>query len=149
MHRGIMLAALLILSQTSMFSAADAQPPPEFSLEQNDPNPFCGTTVIRFALPEVFHARLEVRTTDDAATVRLLIEGLLMAGLYSVEWDGKDDDGVSVPDGDYPYRLTVTEGAGGPVIFEDAKTASVRCSNPVEGATWGAIKATFVAASVD
>jgi len=143
MQRTIMLVSLVALAAPSVFSAAYAQPPLEFELEQNDPNPFCGTTVIRFALPQMANARLEVRTPDDAATLRLLIEGELMAGFYSVVWDGRDDDGALVSDGDYPYRLTVTDAPGGPLLFEDMKIANVSCSTPVETTTWGAIKASF------
>lgn len=63
-----------------------------------------------------------------------------MAGFYSVLWDGTNAGGAPVPDGDYPYMLTVTDGPGGPLLFEETRIASLRCPTALSPSTWGALK---------
>lgn len=140
MRPGRCLIALLLLLCLPFGRLAVAQPPPEFCLEQNDPNPFCGETEIRFCIPLQSHARLEIRTPDNGATLRVLLEGPVMAGFYSVLWDGTNAGGAPVPDGDYPYMLTVTDGPGGPLLFEETRIASLRCPTTLSPSTWGALK---------
>jgi hypothetical protein len=47
-----------------------------------------------------------------------------------------------LPEGDYPYRIAVTEG-GGPVTFSAWKVAHIVCDTPVCESTWGRIRALF------
>jgi hypothetical protein len=112
-------------------------------LYQNDPDPFCGDTVIRMDVPQQAFVRLEVRTPDDQGTVRLLVEEMLMAGVHTIVWDGRDQGGVLLADGAYPYRMTAAEAPGAPPLFEDTKTATLLCAAATDMATWGAIKALY------
>jgi hypothetical protein len=79
--------------------------PTQYVLDQNYPNPFNPTTVITFGLPKETNVTLEVYNILGMQ-VRTLIAGERMsAAKYSVEWDGKDNSGMSVPSGVYLYRI--------------------------------------------
>jgi predicted outer membrane repeat protein len=87
--------------------------PPElpFVLEQNRPNPFNPTTVIRFALPRAAK-RVELAVyTVRGERVRLLISGPKGAGPHSVVWHGLDDRGELVSSGVFFYRLQTPWGS--------------------------------------
>jgi hypothetical protein len=75
-----------------------------FSLLQNRPNPWRGSTDISFALPVEGSIRLQVYDISGRL-VRTLGEGRFPAGFNSVTWDGLDDRGVRVVPGIYFYRL--------------------------------------------
>lgn len=76
------------------------------ALEQNRPNPFNPSTLIRFTTSERTRATLEV---FDAAghRVRTLVDQVTPAGRHEVVWDGRDDQGVTQSSGVYFYRLQV------------------------------------------
>ena len=78
--------------------------PDVITLEQNVPNPFNPTTMIRFHLAEPMSARL---TIYDAAgrRVRVLVNRSLTAGQHGVVWDGRDDTGHPAATGVYFYVL--------------------------------------------
>jgi hypothetical protein len=79
--------------------------PTQYVLDQNYPNPFNPTTVITFGLPKETNVTLEVYNILGMQ-VRTLIAGERMsAAKYSIEWDGKDNSGMSVPSGVYLYRI--------------------------------------------
>jgi hypothetical protein len=82
--------------------------PDDFALEQNVPNPFNPTTNIRFDLPRQSYVHLEV-VNVLGQRVKTLINESLPAGIHTVTFDGKNDDGQTVASGVYFYRL-VTEG---------------------------------------
>jgi hypothetical protein len=81
------------------------QVPTQYVLDQNYPNPFNPATMITFGLPNQTNVTLEVYNILGMK-VRTLIAGARMNAVkYSVEWDGKDNSGMSVPSGIYLYRL--------------------------------------------
>lgn len=80
------------------------QIPNDFSLSQNYPNPFNSSTQILFAIPKSGHVVLEIYNVLGQR-VKSLVNEYLPAGNKSVAWDGKDDNGVSLPSGTYLYRL--------------------------------------------
>ncbi len=133
-------ALLLSLGSTG---DAFAQPPPEFTLEQNEPNPFCGQTRIAFAVPVTVEATLAVWNPDSTMVVRTLVAGRLPAGYHTVIWDGLDDEGASLPNGEYPYVLTAVEMPGDPPIFEASLRARVDCPTPIEMRTWGSVRTIY------
>lgn len=74
--------------------------PLRYLLEQNFPNPFNGTTTIRFSAP---HSRshVTVRVFDLLGReVAILVDDVNVAGQYAVQWNPKD-----LPSGVYLYRL--------------------------------------------
>jgi hypothetical protein len=78
--------------------------PGAFGLGRAVPNPFGGTTAIRYALPRATQARLSVYSATGAL-VRDLQKGVLRPGYYSAAWNGRDGSGRLVPSGIYLYRL--------------------------------------------
>jgi len=94
---------------TAVEEEIPAAQPHRFALEQNVPNPFNGSTVLRFAIPE--------RRTGQDRTVTLtvynllgqrvvtLVDGVYPAGVYTMRWDGRDRAGRALPSGVYVMRL--------------------------------------------
>lgn len=78
--------------------------PFEFTLIQNYPNPFNPYTHIRYSIPKDSHIELKIYDAMGAV-VRTLINKVESAGLNSVLWDGKNDNGFSVSAGIYIYQL--------------------------------------------
>ncbi len=73
------------------------------------PNPFREATVIGFSVPDSRgHAEVEVQVFDVAGRlVRNLVSGRLPSGKYTVEWDGRREDGGEVASGVYVCRVRV------------------------------------------
>jgi hypothetical protein len=73
-------------------------------LGQNRPNPFGTQTDIQFDLPAATDVTL--RVYDIAGRlVRTLAATRMVAGRYSLTWDGRNDQGKAVSSGVYFYRL--------------------------------------------
>ena len=78
-------------------------PSNDFALYQNFPNPFKNSTVISFN-PGAFHfeqAKLAVFNIKG----QMVREIPFITGLYSVQWDGKDNRGRTLANGVYLYKL--------------------------------------------
>jgi hypothetical protein len=125
-----------------------AQPPlPDWTLYQNLPNPFCNEssiTRIQYALAQQAEVLLRVWSPDTSVVVRTIVAGAQPAGYHEVVWDGRDDGGELLDNGEFPFSLTATPVGGGPVLFESMLVASIHCV-PI-GAyldTWSRIKALF------
>lgn len=85
---------------------------PVVRLLGNRPNPWTGSTVISFALPEAQQVVLDI-IDPSGRQVALLRNGVLPAGIQQVTWDGRTLSGGQAPSGMYFYRLRcdgVTEG---------------------------------------
>jgi len=82
-------------------------------LDQNFPNPFNATTTMHYVLPVMCErglANSPMRTTLTIYNilgheVRTLVDEDQGPGSYTVNWDGRDSEGHSVPSGVYFYRL--------------------------------------------
>jgi hypothetical protein len=72
----------------------------KYALQQNEPNPFNPVTTISFSLAFDERAQLEV-FSSAGERVALLVDDVLKAGGYQVEWNASD-----VPSGAYYFRLT-------------------------------------------
>jgi len=78
-----------------------------FILSQNNPNPFNPYTVIEFSIP-ADHSKEFVNLTVynfKGEYLATLLREERGAGLYSVQWNGRDALGQSVPAGIYFYEL--------------------------------------------
>lgn len=75
------------------------------ALGQNTPNPFNPTTMINFSLGAREHVTVSVYDASGRL-VRTLLDETRGAGSHDVQWDGRDDAGVTVGSGVYFYRLT-------------------------------------------
>jgi hypothetical protein len=88
----------------SSVAVNDGALPETFALEQNYPNPFNPSTRINFALPANGEVELNIYNLLGEQ-VRTLINGNFSAGYHSIEWDGRNDNGVPLSGGMYIYRL--------------------------------------------
>jgi hypothetical protein len=79
--------------------------PAAFSLEQNFPNPFNPHTTIQYTLPERMHVRLSVYNILGQH-VTTVVNDVRNGGFHSVQWNGKNDLGISVASGLYFYHIT-------------------------------------------
>jgi len=74
--------------------------PLKFSVEQNYPNPFNPSTTIRYAIPE--DEKVEISVYNPLGQkIRTIIDRFQDAGYYSVEWNGRNDQGQNVGSGIY------------------------------------------------
>lgn len=80
--------------------------PVAFELAQNYPNPFNPTTTIRYQCAQPSEIKLVVYNALGQQ-VRTLVNQQQTAGVYSVIWDARDDNGTIVPSGIYLYQLHV------------------------------------------
>ena len=78
------------------------------TLLPNYPNPFNPNTSISFSLPEADMVSLEIFNIKGQR-VRVLARGEMPAGSSTMNWNGKDDSGVSVASGVYFYRLKTSK----------------------------------------
>ena len=86
--------------------------PESYDLFQNHPNPFNVTTDIRYQIPDgqsSAHTSLKIYNILGQE-VRTLVDEYQDAGFYSITWDGRDNQGNSMPSGVYSYRLSVNGG---------------------------------------
>lgn len=85
---------------------SDGEPllPTTFALYQNYPNPFNPSTVIKFDIPKVCEAKLEIFNILGQRVVTLADQSYL-PGTYTVVWYGTNRQGKRVASGVYFYRL--------------------------------------------
>jgi hypothetical protein len=74
------------------------------ALEQNRPNPFIATTLIRYQLAHHGPVRLNVYNVLGQA-VKRLVDETQKPGAHEVSWDGNDATGHAASIGVYFYRL--------------------------------------------
>ena len=79
-------------------------------LAQNAPNPFVGTTVIKFSVPRRMNVKISVYDISGRL-VRTVLDGDLDAGEYSRAWDGKDNFSKDASPGIYFLRMSTPERA--------------------------------------
>ena len=77
-------------------------------LDQNVPNPFNPTTQLSYQIAAGQFVTLAIYDVSGKK-IRGLVTKQQPAGLYTVEWDGRNDDGELVSSGVYFYRLSAGE----------------------------------------
>ncbi len=75
-----------------------------FELYQNYPNPFNPETWISYEIPQDGFVNITIFDLLGRQ-IRTLVASHQLAGRHSVRWDGRDENGNSVPSGFYIYRL--------------------------------------------
>jgi bacillolysin len=81
----------------------DSRIPDKFEVSQNYPNPFNPSTTIKYALPQNTPVSMIVYDINGNQVAEL-VNNPQNAGTYSVTWNGKNDNGVSVASGIYYCR---------------------------------------------
>jgi glucose/arabinose dehydrogenase len=79
--------------------------PKDFTLNQNYPNPFNPSTTIRYSMAKYGNVKLIIYNILGEK-IRALINSDVSPGNYEIQWDGKDDDNVSVSSGVYFIQMT-------------------------------------------
>jgi hypothetical protein len=79
-----------------------------YQLNQNYPNPFNPATTISYQLAMVSEVELTIYNTLGQE-VRKLVQTNQPAGIYQVQWNGKDDGGKDVASGLYLYQLKTSD----------------------------------------
>lgn len=78
--------------------------PAEFALMQNYPNPFNPSTTIRFAVARL--AKTEIAVFDVLGRqVSTLVSENLAPGVYDVQWNGTNNQGLAVTSGIYFVQM--------------------------------------------
>ncbi len=80
--------------------------PDQLVVEQNVPNPFADTTVIRFGLPAEQQVRVAVYDLLGRELVALH-DGITVAGYHQVTWDGTDGKGRPARKGMWFYQVRI------------------------------------------
>ncbi len=98
---------IINLLQLPAVAEAPVSPlPDQLVVEQNVPNPFADTTVIRFGLPVEQQVRVAVYDLLGRELVALH-DGISPAGYHQVTWDGTDGNGRPVRKGMWFYQVRV------------------------------------------
>lgn len=79
--------------------------PTSYALNQNYPNPFNPSTTISYQVPDDGQQVSIVIYNVTGQLVRTLVNSNQMAGEYSVQWDGMDENGRRVSSGLYFFRM--------------------------------------------
>jgi len=79
-----------------------------YSLEQNFPNPFNPRTSIRYTLSHSANVKLEIFNILGQK-IKTLVTQFQPIGVYTIQWDGTDDQQKKVASGFYYYRLQANE----------------------------------------
>ncbi|MCK4576663.1 M20/M25/M40 family metallo-hydrolase, partial [candidate division WOR-3 bacterium] len=77
-------------------------------LAQNNPNPFKGKAVINYQIPYTMNVCLKVYNITGRL-IRVLVDRRQKSGAYSIEWDGKNEEGRKIGSAVYFYRLQAGE----------------------------------------
>jgi len=85
-------------------STEEESKPTAFLLSQNYPNPFNPVTNFKLSLPKASHVKMEIFNIVGQR-VKTLLDEDMRAGVFVVDWNGKDDRGVEVSSGVYFYRV--------------------------------------------
>ncbi len=78
--------------------------PSDYALGQNYPNPFNPTTIIEYSIPKRSHIEISIFNILGRK-VTSLVNSSHEAGKYSIQWDGRDQQGQEVASGIYFYNF--------------------------------------------
>ncbi len=101
---GVSVYSIRLNAVGAAVKAHSGSVPAFFELLPNYPNPFNPTTTISFSLDRAADVSLTV-FNSRGEPVRSLFGGYAQPGLYRMEWDGRNDQGLLLPSGTYFYRL--------------------------------------------
>jgi flagellar hook assembly protein FlgD len=73
-------------------------------MARNYPNPFNPKTTIRFDLPLAQNVSLVVFDISGRK-ITTLVDEALDAGYHSVDWSGRDEEGIEMASGVYFYKI--------------------------------------------
>ena len=77
----------------------------DFNLYQNFPNPFNPSTKIKFSVPQEGLVTVKIYNMLGQEIVTLFADNA-SAGVHTLNWNGKDANGIDVSSGSYIYKMT-------------------------------------------
>jgi len=92
------------LTPTGIQIPAPAHALNTFELYPNHPNPFNNETIIRFSLPKEARVELSIYNVHGQF-IKHLLDELYPAGIHSLRWNGRNDDGLPCPSGIYLCQI--------------------------------------------
>jgi len=98
-------ADLEYLESVSTIQITPGEQPASYRLYPNYPNPFNPSTHIRFDIPHSTKIKISIFNILGMEVTELF-RGQLGRGSYTIEWNGKDRNGNSVPAGVYIYQIS-------------------------------------------
>jgi hypothetical protein len=104
LHRGNMMRTGLYNTTLTSVQPKDQILPAKFFVSQNYPNPFNPSTTIEIQLAETNNLIVSIFDVTGRL-INTLVNNKLEAGLYSVEWNGKDQNGRLLPTGVYIMKV--------------------------------------------
>jgi hypothetical protein len=104
LHRGNMMRTGLYNVTLTSTNPKDQIVPDKFYVSQNYPNPFNPSTTIEIQLAETNNLIVSIFDVTGRL-INTLVNNKLEAGLYSVEWNGKDQNGRLIPTGAYIVKV--------------------------------------------
>jgi hypothetical protein len=81
--------------------------PARFELSQNYPNPFNPTTKIDFAVPRSSYVTIKIYDITGRE-IKSLVNQKMTPGNYTVDWNGRDNNGLQISTGVYFYRFVAS-----------------------------------------
>jgi hypothetical protein len=101
---------ILVVQEPTDVEDESDQPnvPDRFALFQNQPNPFNPETKISYYLPEGCEVKLTIYNILGRR-IKTLFEGYQSAGMKTLLWDGRGNQGEQLGSGIYFYRLQAGE----------------------------------------
>jgi hypothetical protein len=91
-------------SSSEIVFASETVLPTEFSLEQNFPNPFNPSTIVRFSVPKTSDVSVVIYDFTGSE-VKTLFSGTVEAGTKTASWDGTNNSGNILSSGTYFVRM--------------------------------------------
>jgi acetyl esterase/lipase len=97
-------------SGTTAVEAGASKPTSKFTISSNYPNPFNPSTTIEYSLKK--DSKIEIQILDSLGRpARSLFKGRSASGTHTITWDGRDDNGKTMPSGAYYYQIVSEAGS--------------------------------------
>jgi immune inhibitor A len=105
-NSGATMTADITVGTPQGISAYDDLLPGKLRILGNNPNPFNPTTAIKFEVLQVSRIKLEIFNITGQR-IKLLTDGEFEPGIYSIPWNGRDNNEDEIGSGVYFYRISV------------------------------------------
>ncbi|MBK9305232.1 MAG: hypothetical protein IPM94_15555 [bacterium] len=114
---------LAVAPDTEYYGERALPPPrrqelPPTRLQAPFPSPFYPAVRVQFVLQQAAEVRVTVEDVEGLER-RLLLEEMTAAGTYSLDWNGREEDGAIAPSGVYFASLVVTDADDGSMLLDD------------------------------
>jgi len=97
-----------IIDRTAVSEKSENDLPTTYALEQNYPNPFNPKTWITYHLPKQDYVEIHIYNAMGQH-IRILEAGTKGVGIYTISWDGRDDEHNLTTSGIYVFQLKTGE----------------------------------------